>query len=107
MIPLQEEIGKIVAQIIERYNPIQIILFGSCAKGCITNRSDIDLCIICEYEHKQEMLTDMLIHIESDRDLDLILYRLEEWEKYKVDPSTFAYLICSKGVELYGRYSKV
>lgn len=33
MIPLQEEIQNIVEQIVKRYKPISIILFGSCAKG--------------------------------------------------------------------------
>lgn len=102
MIPLKNEIEDIVSQVIKQYKPIQIILFGSCAKGCITEKSDIDLCIIHEYEDKQELLIDMLMTLESNRDLDIVLYRPNEWEKYKQDPANFAYIISSKGVILYG-----
>lgn len=105
MIPLKEEIEAIVTQIVKSYHPIQIILFGSCAKGSITSRSDIDLCIICDYQDKQALLMDMLMHVESDRDLDLVLYRPEDWERYRVDPANFAHIIDSKGVIVYGRYS--
>lgn len=102
MIPLQEEIHKVVNQIVEMYQPIQVILFGSCAKGCITKQSDIDLCIICNYEDKHKFLTELLMNIESERDLDFVLYRPKDWEKYREDPATFAHIIQRKGVVLYG-----
>lgn len=63
MIPFRDEIEKTKEQIISRYHPIKIILFGSCAAGCAKKNSDIDLCIICDYEDKKEMLMDMLINI--------------------------------------------
>lgn len=102
MIPFSDEIEKIKEQIVCRYHPIKIILFGSCAAGCAKKNSDIDLCIICDYENKKEMLMDMLINIEYERDVDFILYRQDEYEKYKEDSSTFASLIDRKGVCIYG-----
>ena len=45
---------------------------------------------------------DMLINIESDKDIDLILYRPTEWERYKEDTSTFASIVNRKGIVLYG-----
>lgn len=102
MIPFSDEIDKIKQQIISKYSPSKIILFGSCAAGCAKKNSDIDLCIICDYENKKEMLMDMLINIEYERDVDFILYRQDEYEKYKEDSATFAALIHRKGVCIYG-----
>lgn len=102
MIPFSDEIEKIKEQIVSRYNPVKIILFGSCAAGCAKKNSDIDLCIICNYENKKEMLMDMLINIEYERDVDFILYRQAEYEKYKDNTTTFASLIDRKGVCIYG-----
>lgn len=102
MIPFKEEIDNIKNQIIDKYNPSKIILFGSCALGCAKKDSDIDLCIICNYEDKEEILMDLLLNIDYERDVDFILYRPEEWEKYKEDTTTFASLIYRKGVSIYG-----
>lgn len=102
MIFFKDQIEYITEQIVSKYNPLKIILFGSCAKECVTKNSDIDLCIICEYEDKKKMLIDMLMHIESEKDIDLILYRPTEWERYKEDTTTFASIINRKGMILYG-----
>ncbi len=102
MIPFIKEIDNVKEQIIEKYNPLKIILFGSCAKGIAKDSSDIDLCVICEYESKKDKLMDMLINIQSDRAIDFILYRPGEWEKYIEDSTTFASLIKREGVVLYG-----
>ncbi len=102
MIPFQTEIHKIKEQVVNKYRPLKIILFGSCAAECARNNSDIDLCIICKYEDKQQTLMDLLINIDYERDVDFILYRPEEWEKYKDDTTTFANVILTKGVVIYG-----
>lgn len=102
MIPFKEEIDSIKEQIVNMYSPYKIILFGSCAAGCAKNNSDIDLCIICNYEDKQKLLTDLLINIDYTRDVDFILYRPKEWELYKEDKASFANIISRKGVPIYG-----
>lgn len=102
MIPFSNEIEDIKNQIIIKYNPLKIILFGSCAKGIANKNSDIDLCIICHYENKKDKLIDMLTKIECHRDVDFILYRPEDWENYIKDSATFASLINREGVVLYG-----
>lgn len=102
MIPFIEELENVKSELIIKYNPVKIILFGSYAKGWQKENSDIDLCIICNYEDKKTTLVDMLINIDSERDIDFILYRPEAWDKYKEDLSTFASLINREGVVLYG-----
>lgn len=102
MISFNEEIDIIKTKIISKYSPVKIILFGSYAKGWNREDSDIDLCIVCEYEDKKNLLMDMLINIDSERDVDFILYRPDEWEKHTYDSGTFASLIKREGVILYG-----
>lgn len=42
----EEEIKKITDQIVKKYRPQKIILYGSCARGDCDKNSDIDLLII-------------------------------------------------------------
>ena len=58
--------------------------------------------ILNSQESKKEMLMDMLINIEYDRDVDFILYRQAEYDEYKKNTTTFASLIDRKGVCIYG-----
>lgn len=102
MIPFQEEIDDIKNQIIEKFSPSEIILFGSCAKGIARKNSDIDLCIILEFENKRQMRMEIDESINTDKDVDLILYTKKEWDEYKNDTGTFANLISRTGVQLYG-----
>lgn len=102
MIPFKDEIDSIKNQIVNLCSPSEIILFGSCAAGNARKDSDIDLCIICNYEDKQKLLMNLLINVDYERDVDFILYRPEEWEKYKKDTTTFANLIYRKGVTIHG-----
>ena len=96
------EIDSIKNQIIEKYNPKEIILFGSVAKEIFREHSDIDLCIIMDTTNKRELLTNMYIDIESNIPFDLVLYTSEEWENCVNDKSCFAYSIINTGVKIYG-----
>ncbi|ODS40079.1 MAG: hypothetical protein A7315_09620 [Candidatus Altiarchaeales archaeon WOR_SM1_79] len=49
----EKEIKKINEQIKEKYEPDKIILFGSSAKGTITENSDIDMLIIKDTDKKR------------------------------------------------------
>ena len=49
----EKEINKINEQIKEKYKPEKIILYGSSARGTITENSDIDLLIIKETDKKR------------------------------------------------------
>lgn len=97
-----KEIDSIKKQIIEKYNPKEIILFGSVAKGIFREHSDIDLCIIMDTMNKRELLINMYIDIESNIPFDLVLYTIEEWENCANDKSSFAYSIINTGVKIYG-----
>ncbi|NFG60736.1 nucleotidyltransferase domain-containing protein [Clostridium sp. CMCC3677] len=97
-----KEIDYIKKQVIEKFNPKEIILFGSVAKGIFREDSDIDLCIIKDTINKRELLTNMYVNIESNIPFDLVLYTNEEWNNCINDKSSFAYSIINTGVKIYG-----
>lgn len=96
------EIERIRNQIIEKYNPVDIILFGSCAKGRVTKKSDVDICVIMPMTNRRETVQSILLNVEYDVDLDVVVYTPEEWQKYKDDMATFAGIINKTGVSLIG-----
>lgn len=102
MCPYDKEIEDIKNQILDKFHPADIILFGSCARGRVSKGSDIDLCVIVETNDKRQMVRDILLEIEYDIDLDVVVYTPEEWQKYKEDKSTFAGIINRTGVSLVG-----
>ncbi|WP_227764549.1 nucleotidyltransferase domain-containing protein [Zhaonella formicivorans] len=102
MCPYDNEIEKIKNQIINKYTPKDIILFGSCAKGLVKRGSDIDICVILETQNKRQTLREMLVDIEYDVDLDIVIYTPSEWSRYKDDKASFANIIKRTGVSLIG-----
>lgn len=99
---IQNEIDSIKEQIVSRYAPSKIVLFGSQAKGNATKRSDIDLCIVKDTDNKRDLLTDMYLNVESSKPFDLLLYTGSEWNECVKDTSSFAYLINTRGTVIYG-----
>lgn len=71
----QKELKKISKQIIEKYKPEKIILFGSLAKGRLREGSDIDLLVIKEtdkdYWQRAEEIADILggVNINVPKDV--------------------------------------
>jgi DNA polymerase sigma len=101
---ITKEIDSVVAQIVNKFAPIDIYLFGSYAKGVIKKQSDIDLCIITNTDNKRKLVQQILLEIDYDSDIDIVVYTKEEWDKYKEDPSTFANIIFRTGGSIIGRY---
>jgi len=102
-----DEIEKIKNQIINKYNPDDIILFGSCAKGLAKRGSDIDICVILDTRDKRQTLREMLVDIEYNVDLDIVIYTPSEWSRYKDDRTSFANIIRRTGVSLLGRFYEI
>lgn len=98
--PYSDEINRIKNQIVDKFDPADIILFGSCAKGRITDKSDIDICVIKNTKDKRKMVMDILTHIDYRVDLDVVVYTPDEWQRYKNDQATFIGIINRTGVSL-------
>jgi predicted nucleotidyltransferase len=97
-----EQIESLKQQIVSQYAPDKIYLFGTCAKGIIRQNSDIDLCIVKDTPDIREFKRELQLNLESEIPVDYIVYTPENWLKHSEDSTSFAYLIKSKGVQLYG-----
>jgi len=76
------ELDSIVKQIISRYRPEKIVLFGSSASGKFKKDSDIDLLIIKESRKRRvDRIGEVLNLVERKLPLDPLVYTPSEIEE--------------------------
>lgn len=82
-INLQKEIEDITQQIIEKYTPEKIILFGSAARGEWTLDSDADFLIIKKATplYGSDRIRELSKMIKRNIAVDLLIYRPEGFDK--------------------------
>ena len=103
-IEINKEIQYIAYQIIKKYKPLKIILFGSAGRGDFDNINDLDFLIIKEdvplYGIDRMRELDNLI----DRNMaaDLLVYRPNEFEERIKLGDPFIKTILREGRVLYG-----
>ncbi|MDD3269472.1 MAG: nucleotidyltransferase domain-containing protein [Syntrophomonadaceae bacterium] len=104
-----EVIPLITDMIVKKIAPQKIILFGSCAKRCITRESDIDLCIIMEGQitapKRTQIRRDLLKNFLeiTDYEVDLIICGEDEWQRNYKNAGVMIGKISLEGDLLYGR----
>ncbi|MEW6240862.1 MAG: nucleotidyltransferase domain-containing protein [Chloroflexota bacterium] len=78
----QKAIDQVVKQIVERFKPQKIILFGSYARGNPRPESDVDLLVVMKTQDKKRKYSlEMRRHLGVMFGLDLVVYtskRLKE-----------------------------
>ena len=101
---LQRAIDDITAQLIEKYKPEKVILFGSAARGDSTPDSDVDLLIIKRDTppYGADRIMEVSSLIERDVPVDFLVYRPEEFEKRLSLGDPFIELVLKEGKVLYG-----
>lgn len=104
---MNKAVDNIVSQIVEKFKPRLVVLFGSQVKGTATDRSDIDICVVIKTDNKRKLLTEMYYEIDSEVPFDLLVYTPEEWRECIKDKSSFAYKLKTEGAVLYGRQQEV
>jgi len=99
-----QEIETIVQQLIQKYGPSKIILFGSAARGEYDKVNDLDFLIL-----KQDVPLRGLDRMRELDDLidrnmaaDMLVYRPEEFEHLIKLGDPFIKRILSEGRVLYG-----
>jgi len=99
-----KEIRNITAQIIEKYKPDKIILFGSAARGEITPDSDVDFLIIKKETplYGADRIRELSGVIDRDIPVDFLIYRPEEFNKRLRMGDPFLKTILKEGKVLYG-----
>ena len=105
MIPsVQSEIESITAQLIVKYKPEKIILFGSAARGNATPDSDLDFLIIkndTPYRGRDRMIEVSRL-IDRNLPADFLIYRPEEFKKRLAMGDPFLEMVVAEGKVLYG-----
>jgi len=99
-----KEIEDITAQIIKKYHPVKIILFGSAARGELGPDSDADFLIIKKETpfYGADRIRELNQLLERNIPLDLLIYRPEEFEKRMKMGDPFLKAILKEGKTLYG-----
>ncbi len=103
-IDFQKEIESITLQIIEKYKPTKIILFGSAARGQFDAESDADFLIIKKDTpfYGADRIRELSRMIERKIPVDLLVYKPEEFEKRLELGDPFLKAILKEGKVLYG-----
>jgi predicted nucleotidyltransferase len=100
----QKEIESIAAQIIEKYSPEKIILFGSAARGDFSADSDADFLIIKKETplYGADRIMELSRVIDRNIALDLFVYRPSEFEERLKMGDPFLKAVLKEGKVLYG-----
>jgi len=81
---LENELARIVSVLINEYEPLKIILFGSIVSGDIHEFSDIDLVVIKNSQKDfYERLKEVGLLVMPELGADILVYTSEEFEIVK------------------------
>ena len=100
----EKEIDSITAQIIEKYRPEKIILFGSGARGEFGLDSDADFFIIKQETplYGADRIRELSRLIDRNIPVDFLVYRPKEFQKRLKMGDPFVKAILREGKVLYG-----
>lgn len=101
---IQREIESIVQQLILKYRPSKIILFGSAARGEYEKVNDLDFLILKQDVPPRglDRMRELDNLIEREMGADLLVYRPDEFEQRIKMGDPFIKAILSQGRVLYG-----
>ena len=103
-IDVQKEIESITQQILEKYKPEKVILFGSAARGKFSADSDADFLIIKKETplYGADRIRELSRLIERNIPIDFLIYRPEEFNQRLEMGDPFLKVILREGKVLYG-----
>jgi predicted nucleotidyltransferase len=103
-IDFEKEIESIAAQIIEKYKPEKIILFGSAVNGQLGLDSDVDLLVIKKDTplYGADRIRELSRIIDRNIPVDFLVYRPEEFQKRLEMGDPFLKAVLKEGKVLYG-----
>ena len=97
------KLGKTLRPVFEKYGILQAILFGSCARGDDTRRSDVDLLLIQQTDKRfldrYEGILSEISACVPGRDVDVLIYTPPELAQ--MSQRTMVATALREGVILY------
>ena len=91
-----DRLAAAVNAVADLYDPDQIILFGSAARGEMTEGSDIDLLVINDHGHPEVMRRERM-RVNGDR-IDIVRMRREDLERRRRTAATLQEVALSQGI---------
>jgi predicted nucleotidyltransferase len=100
----QDEIRKFIDDVVTRFKPERIILFGSHASGSTTLESDVDLLVVMDFEGRpHEQAFEIRKSLQRSFPLDLLVRRPADVERRLKMGDFFLKEVIQKGKVLYER----
>lgn len=98
-----KDLSTIVGKLRGHFNPLKIYLFGSRSNGNASINSDYDLFLIVKSSDKkpiQRMQEAKRLFWGQSIAVDIFIYTEEEFNDWKNEFSSIAYIVATEGVEL-------
>ena len=105
----REEIQKFVDQVVERFRPSKVILFGSYAYGTPTEDSDVDLMVVMRHRGAAPAkAARIMVDCAHNFPMDLLVRSPAELRRRVEMGDTFMREIATKGIVLHeGNHSRM
>ncbi len=102
---LDKTLDRMVKRLVKGFDPDQIILFGSHARGTARANSDIDLLVVLPVEGtKRAKQVEMRVALHDIAvPKDILVATPEELRRYRNIPGTIVYPALQEGKVLYAR----
>ncbi len=101
-----EQIKSLANSIAEKFNTHKVFLFGSYAAGSPTPQSDLDICVITDFNGKRkiELIREIRREISKsfNNSLDILLYEETEFNERAAVKNTLENNILRNGIILNG-----
>jgi predicted nucleotidyltransferase len=98
------EIEEFVNEVVKRFEPQRVILFGSYADGSISSGSDVDLMVIMDFEGRPQLQAFRIRRdIKRTFPLDLIVRKPSEIDRRLAEGDFFLEAVLKNGKVLYER----
>ena len=94
-------VRRVADEIARIFLPKRIYLYNNrlSMEGIFTS---FKLCVVGEFDDKEEAECEIYNQIDSDIPFDVLLYTTPEWEELSLDEMSFAGKIIRMGTVLYG-----
>jgi predicted nucleotidyltransferase len=104
---LDEWLPEMVERVVERFDPLRVVLFGSHARGEAKRDSDVDLLVVfdhVEWEKKRELMVDVRRALaDMPVPKDIVVTDLEEIARRGKLVGTVLHAALQEGKLLYDR----
>jgi predicted nucleotidyltransferase len=98
---LKSAIRRMVEQIVDRFQPDKIVLFGSHAYGQPSSGSDVDVLVVMPTKNQVAQACRIRLAVEHPFPLDLLVRTPEHLEARVEAGDSFLQEVLSKGLVLY------